>query len=485
MSESVRRALFFSFLDRYAGLLITIGSSMVLARLLTPQQTGTFSVAMGLLAFAAVFRDLGAGQYLLQAKELTDARIRSVWAVQLGLGTALAVLIAIAAFPASLYFREPALRPIFWVLAASYVVNPFGSITYAWLMRQMRFQALALMRFSAGVTGGAVSIGLAWAGWGAISLAWGALAGILVQAVVATCYRPRHFPWLPGVQELGSVLQFGSRLTGSSLLGTARDALPELVIARAQDLSTAGYFSRANGLLSMVLRLVLDATVAVAQAMFAQRHRASEPIAPGFLTALGHVTALCWSLIAFVAVMAEEAIAVLYGSQWGVSVGLARWLAVGVAATAPVGICAAMLMVTGGTKLQLRLSLVHALLVVAGAMLAAPFGIVPTCQALAVANLLGALTWLRYSCRHAGLNVSALIQPLAKSLSLVVGVCAAALVAKLLAEGLAAALLILALGGGAALLAFLAGVRVVRHPLQAEVDRALTQVLAKWRSLRP
>ena len=59
---STRQTLVFSFLDRYSGLVIHILSAMVIARLLTPAETGVYSVVMVLLGFVAVFRDFGAGQ---------------------------------------------------------------------------------------------------------------------------------------------------------------------------------------------------------------------------------------------------------------------------------------------------------------------------------------------------------------------------------------------------------------------------------------
>ncbi|MBL0150828.1 MAG: oligosaccharide flippase family protein [Ideonella sp.] len=80
---STRRALLFSFMDRYAGLTISIASSMVIARLLTPGELGVYSVAMVLLGFLQTLRDFGAGQYLVQERELDSNRICAVWTIQL------------------------------------------------------------------------------------------------------------------------------------------------------------------------------------------------------------------------------------------------------------------------------------------------------------------------------------------------------------------------------------------------------------------
>ena len=122
---------------------------MVIARVLTPAEIGVYSVTIVLLMFVSTVRDMGAGQYLVQEKELTTERIRAVWAVQLGLGLGLAGLVILVSYPVSVFYGEPRMQNIMLVVALNYAINPFGSLTYAWLMREMRFESVALMRFSA------------------------------------------------------------------------------------------------------------------------------------------------------------------------------------------------------------------------------------------------------------------------------------------------------------------------------------------------
>ena len=71
---------------------------------------------------------------------VTPARIRAVWTLQLGIGVVLAVLAGVASTPVSSFYGEPRMREIMWLLGLSYLVNPFGSLTYAWLMRTLRFE---------------------------------------------------------------------------------------------------------------------------------------------------------------------------------------------------------------------------------------------------------------------------------------------------------------------------------------------------------
>ena len=65
---SVRRALALSLVERYLTLAIALGSNMVLARLLTPDQIGVYSVSLAVIGLAQALRDFGVGSYLIQEK---------------------------------------------------------------------------------------------------------------------------------------------------------------------------------------------------------------------------------------------------------------------------------------------------------------------------------------------------------------------------------------------------------------------------------
>src|SRR5262245_45897347 len=128
---STRRAFVFSFVDRYAALIIHTVSAMIIARLLTPAEIGVYSLTMVLLGFIATFRDLGAGQYLVQRKDLAVEHVRATWAVQLGLGLLFAAVIALASLPVSRFYEEPRMVAIMLVLALNFALTPFQALPYA------------------------------------------------------------------------------------------------------------------------------------------------------------------------------------------------------------------------------------------------------------------------------------------------------------------------------------------------------------------
>lgn len=468
---SIRKSLFFSFLDRYSGLMINILSSMVIARLLTPAEIGVFSITMVLLTFAAAVRDMGAGQYMVLEKNLTVEKIRSVWAIQLGLGLALALIVVVASYPVAAFYNEPRMHDIMLVVALNYITNPFGSLTHAWLMREMRFESSALIRVSSTLVGALVSTGLAWKNFGPISLAFGALANTMVTALISVYFRPKHFPWLPGFSEVRQVLKFGSQLTASSIVNTVSNMAPELLLGKLQGLTAVGLFSRANGLVQMFNRLFVDAVGAVCSPWFAKKAREHGSLAPTFLKATAYVTALGWSFCLMIVFLAYPITRVLYGTQWDASVDLARLLAIAVAFIVPTSLCQAALLPSAGVTVIARLTALNALQTVAWVAFGSWSGLMTLGATLIAAAAINAALWLHSTAHHIGMGWANLIRTLINSAG----------VAAMAALGPAAAMWFygpypiqlfppLLLGVVGMAIGFFAGLQILNHPLRTELS---------------
>ena len=466
---STRNSLFFSFLDRYASLAIAMVSSMVIARLLTPAEIGVFSVTMVLLVFVNSVRDMGAGQYLVQEKELTTERIRAVWAVQLGLGFGLTCIVLLISYPVAIFYNEPRMRDILFVVALNYAINPFGSLTNAWLAREMRFQSLAAMRFSSGLCGTLVTTWMAWKNYGPISLAFGSLASTVVNALVAVYFRPKFFPWLPGFREIKRVLTFGSKLTASVFVADLANSAPELLLGKLKDVASVGFYSRSNGLVQMFYRLFVDAVGAVCLPWFAKQSREQGGFVAPFLKATAYVTAFGWSFCLAVICLAHPVVRVLYGNQWDQSVDLARLLAIAMAFSVPAALCATALLSSGGVTVIARATVFSALQSVVFVALGASQGLMALGVAMIASSAVTAFIWLRATITHIGLPLPSLLRTFRQS----AGVALLAGIGPLVALWLygpypESSVIPLVMGSLGGLAGFIAGIMVVGHPLREE-----------------
>ena len=473
---STRSSLIFSFLDRYASLVITVVSSMVIARLLTPAEIGVFSVTMVLLIFVNTVRDMNAGQYMVQEKNLTIERIRAVWALQLGLGLGLAVLVLAVSHPVALFYSEPRMRGIMLVVALNYAVNPFGSLTSAWLVREMKFGSLALMRFASALAGALVSTGLAWKGYGPISLAYGSLCATAVNAIAATFYRPKSFPWLPGLSEIRTVLSFGTKVTGGSFISQLALNAPELVLGKIQNVAAVGYFSRANGLVQMFYRLFVDAALNVCMPWFAKCLREDGEVTAPYLKATAYLTVFGWPFCFGLACLAHPAIKLLYGDQWGNSVDLTRILAVATVVSVPAALSRTALLAAGYVNTVVKVTILTALPTIALVVLGAYWGLNEVGLLLVLASLFTSWLWLHALNRDLGIQWRAILAVfwLSTKVTLMSAIGPAT---ALMIYGPRPEQIVAALGVGISLgiVGFVVGVFVFDHPVKLEITRIIAK----------
>jgi O-antigen/teichoic acid export membrane protein len=474
---STRKAFAFSFVDRYAGLAIHVVSSMLIARLLTPEEIGVYSLTMVLVGFIATFRDLGAGQYLVQKKDLTTDHVRATWAVQLGLGLFFASIIAGASIPVSRFYAEPRIVTIMLVLALNFAITPFQALPYAWLTRGMQFNVLAYVRVTGAVAQSACAVLLAWLGLGPVSLAWANLAATVAGIALAAIIVGRKLPWVPRFSGVRQVVSFGGRITAVTFLSTIRNASPELFLGKLQGMTETGLFSRAHGLVAMFERLIMDAVNAVAFPLFAKQMRNGEDISSSFLRAAALITALGWSFLACLATLAFPVIRVFYGTQWDQSVDPTRWLAAAMIFAVPVYICFAPMLASGAVGQVLRVAILSTFVSVACAGMGAHFGLLTLSQLLLPAAVISSALWLHAAKRQVHFKWSDLAEALGKSALVTVGAAAIPIVVTLVLGWRSSEILLtLAIAVPGAAAGFCTVAYLTRHAISDEVTRAIKAV---------
>ncbi|WGG52989.1 oligosaccharide flippase family protein [Rugamonas sp. DEMB1] len=465
--SALRRSLLFSFAEKYLLLLLATLGSMVLARALTPAEIGVYSVAAVLVGMAQVVRDFGVGQYLIQEKELTPDKLRAALGASLLVAWPLAALLVLLAPALAGFYHQPALRAVLQLLALNVALVPYSAVALPLLRRRMRFAAIFSINLTHSLAQLGCSVALALLGFGALSLACGALAGTLAATCASLCCRPAGAALWPGRRGIAAVLRFGAYSTAGGLVDEAGVAAPELVIGRMIGVAEVGIFGKANGLLGLFNQAVTSAVSPVVFPLYAARARGGLDAKQAYLTTVAYITALAWPFFGFVGVMADALLDLLYGPQWRAAAPLIRVMCFSSAFYSMFSMARYLLVALGQVKAQAGLDAAAVPVRVAALLLAAPFGL----YWVAWAVVLGALYrgWLTYRClaRLAGLRWGELLLAVARSAPLAALSCAGAALARhwpALPDGPAR----LALAGAAALLLWLLGIGLLRHPLAAE-----------------
>jgi O-antigen/teichoic acid export membrane protein len=467
---AVRRSLALSFCERYILLALALGSSMVLGRLLTPAEVGLYSIAAVLAGLAQVLRDFGVGQYLMQEKELTPAKLRAALCVSVGSAWTLGLLMLLAAAPLADFYRAPGLRPVLQLLALNFLMVPFTAVTVAMLRRQMRFAAVLAINAAGAAAQLVCAIWLAWLGWGSLSLAWGAVAASAAALLASVPLRPPGVPWLPHWRGARQVLHVGGYAAGGGLIDEAGVAAPDLIVGKFIGVAGAGIYGKAQSVISIFNQAITSAVSPVAYALYAAQARAGQDARQAYLRTISCMTALSWPFFACLGLMAQPVVRLLYGDQWDAAVPLIQVMC-GASALYSMFSMARYLFLAGGqVRAQAQLDAQAVPLRIAAVLVAAPLGL----EYVAWGVLAGALgrSWLTWRClaRLAGLPLGPQCAAVARSAALA-GLTALGPLAARMALPAGPFQLLAAVAG--AWLLWVSGVLWFRHELAGELLRLL------------
>lgn len=323
---SVRKKLAIQFVVSNLAIIANFALSIILARLLTPEEIGIFSMSAVLIAVAHVFRDFGVTAFIKREKELTPATIRSASGVLVTTSWTVAALMFFSASEWANFFNEPRVAEVVKVLAVGFVFIPFGAIPSAILTRRMAVNKTTQVTAISTAVYFGTSVTLAQHGFGYMTMAWANLVNILVTGLAYHWALGERLPWLPSFTGWRRMVHFGVGNLVTALLKAADNALPDVILGKMQSSISVGLYSRANSTVNMV-GSALGATINYfAMPYMARLHHTAGAIDQEYLRATSLINAVLLPALAMIAVLARDIVLLLYGSAWLGSVEAIPWL---------------------------------------------------------------------------------------------------------------------------------------------------------------
>lgn len=313
---SVRRALAISFFERYVLIAISLASNILIARLLSPEQIGLYSVSLAVIGIAQVLRDFGVGSYLIQEKDLSELHVRTAFGVSLFLGTSLFIVIFVAAPWIGVLYGQSEMVGTLQICAINFLILPFCTVSLALLRREMRFQKLFFVTVTATAIGFVVCIGLAYAGYGANSMAIATTVTNAITGFGAWMARGTAIVLLPSLTLWRTVVKFGAQRSAAGIAGTLSSDSTELVAGKILGFEPVAMLSRAQGLMNLFQRDLMTAISSVAFPAFAKAYRDGEDIESQHIASVGAICVIGWPFYGFVALFSLEILRLMFGTQW-------------------------------------------------------------------------------------------------------------------------------------------------------------------------
>src|SRR5262249_51818093 len=131
-----------SVVIQYGNGVLQIIASIILARLLAPEDFGLVAIVTVLMSFAPLLIDFGLGDATAQRSKITQSQVSSLFWISSGIGLAVAAVVVACSPLIAWLYREPRLEPIALCIALTFVLSGMSNQHLALLRRKMQFGAI-------------------------------------------------------------------------------------------------------------------------------------------------------------------------------------------------------------------------------------------------------------------------------------------------------------------------------------------------------
>lgn len=302
-------------------------TTVILARLLTPEDFGLVGMAVVVMGVLALVRDLGLESAFIQRQTDQTAAADVVFWAEVVLGIACYGLLWMIAPWVAGYFHEELVKPLLSIVGLSLLIQPFGTVQGLLLTKEFAFRALFRVTISSVLLSGAVSISLAYSGYGVWSLVYGGLAGSLLSTTImwmTHSWRPR---WRFDTKVARELFLFGKNTTLELVLAWAMSWIDNIFVGRFLGPAQLGIYRMGVNVAFLPTTQILGPLSQVTYPIYCQMGANRDELRRGYLKMTGLIALIAFPIGILLVIIAPDLIPVLLGPRWSPAVPVAQLLA--------------------------------------------------------------------------------------------------------------------------------------------------------------
>lgn len=254
---------FWKFAERISAQLVTFIVSLVLARLLLPEDYGTVSLVLVFIEIANVFVSSGLGCALIQKNNSDELDFSSVLFFNIGFSIIIYAVIFIAAPFISEFFEMEKLTAVTRVISLRLILASVNSVQQAYVAKKMIFKKFFLATLIGTILSGIVGILLAFEGLGV----WALVAQYLTNTFVDTVFLGLTIKWIPQISfswnRIIVLFKYGWKILFEGVAEIISVKIKNLIIGKVYTNADLGYYTKAQQFPQLIMTNINSSISAV------------------------------------------------------------------------------------------------------------------------------------------------------------------------------------------------------------------------------
>lgn len=265
LNQKITSGFLWKFLERIFAQGVSFAVSVVLARLLIPDDYGVVTLVLVFINIANVFTSSGFGEALIQKKNSDDTDFSTLFYCAVAVSLFIYIIIFLISKPIALFYGKPIICSVVRVMGLKIPISAVSTIQHAYVSKNMQFKKFFFSTLGGTIVSGIVGVILAYKGFGVWALVTQYLLNTIIDTIVLFItieWRPKLvFSTLAAKRLLGDAW----KLTGSSFINTTYSQLYNIVIGKLFSTSQLAYYNKGNQFPSLI---VTNVDVSIASVMF-------------------------------------------------------------------------------------------------------------------------------------------------------------------------------------------------------------------------
>ena len=253
IKKKVFSGMIWAFGEQFAAQAVSFILSVILARLLMPDEYGTITMVLVFINIANVFVTNGFGEALVQRKNATDEDFTTVFYCSLAVAVFLYSVLYITAPLIAAFYDSPELALVLRVLSLKLPIASINSIQRAYVQNNMQFKKFFFSTLGGTILSGVLGIFMAYKGFGV----WALVAQYMSNSCVATIVMFFTVRWKPKLifckSSAKELIKYAWKLTAASLINTVYNELRSLIIGKKYSSSDLAYYNKGNHIPSLAI----------------------------------------------------------------------------------------------------------------------------------------------------------------------------------------------------------------------------------------
>lgn len=324
--KSAASGLLWSVVDMGGGQVLSFLAFLILARILTPEEYGTFALAGSFMCFGFFLLQGLAPAVVQRCGSIGEEHISTAFWTSLAIAIVLAAIMAGSADLLSALFQNPPLAPVLRWMSLVYLPMALASVPMALFRRELRMRAFAARTMVGYVIGGAVSISMALNGFGVLSLAFGQIAQWIATVLVvytATAWRPRLRFSFSAFVELG---RYSIHYISAVVVGVVTSKVDMWILGLFLDIKSLGYYALALRLLDAVCSVTIQPVARLAIPLLSPYRGEPAEFNARYQRLVVGATSVWLPAVAGIGVISAVMIPIAFGPKWEDSVPVVQMM---------------------------------------------------------------------------------------------------------------------------------------------------------------